>query len=100
MQIVYVIHILFKVYKIILHLKNIESNIINFDTLTKSFIENLLNFNFDIVKCYKLMLNIKHLLHNIGFLFLSLMLLLQIILLFIYLIKKQRHWNIFFLNLK
>ena len=78
-------------YKIILHLKNIESNIINFDTLTKSFIENLLNFNFDIVKCYKLMLNIKHLLHNIGFLFLSLMLLLQIILLFIYLIKKQRH---------
>ena len=78
-------------YKIILHLKNIESNIINFDTLTKSFIENLLNFNFDIVKCYKLMLNIKDLLHNIGFLFLSLMLLLQIILLFIYLIKKQRH---------
>ena len=36
---------------------NKEPEIINFDTLTKSFIENLLNFNFEVMKCYKLILN-------------------------------------------
>ena len=49
---------------------NIISNkeIINFKTLTKVFIENLLSFNIEILRCYKLVLNVKYLIHNIGIL--------------------------------
>ena len=51
-----------------------ESNEINFDSITKSFIENLFNFNFDIVKCYNLILDTKNLFRynfNILFLFIT-----------------------------
>ena len=74
-----------------------ESDKIDFDKLTKSFIENLLNFNFDIVKCYNIILNMNNLLHNIGFLCLSSMFVLQIIFFFIYLIKKLKPLKYFLL---
>ena len=79
---------------------NKEPEIINFDTLTKSFIENLLNFNFEVVKCYKLILNKKNYIHNIGFLCLSSMFILQFILFIIYLIKKINPIKYFLLIFK
>ena len=36
-----------------------ESNINNFKSLTKSFISNLIDFNFEILRCYNLALNYK-----------------------------------------
>ena len=77
-----------------------NSNGINFEKITKSFIENLFNFNFDAVKCYNLILNVKNLLHNIGFLCLASMFVLQIIFFVIYLIKKLKSLKYFLLIFK
>ena len=77
-----------------------ESDGIDFNELKKSFIENLFNFNFDVVKCYNLILNVKNLVHNIGFLCLASMFLLQIIFFFIYLIKKLKPLKYFLLIFK
>ena len=79
---------------------NTDSEIINFKAITKSFIENLFNFNFDIIKCYNLALNPKILLYNIGFYSLASMFVLQLILFFIYLIKKIKPLKIFMLIFK
>ena len=77
-----------------------ESDGIDFNELKKSFIENLFNFNFDVVKCYNLIINVKNLVHNIGFLCLASMFLLQIIFFFIYLIKKLKPLKYFLLIFK
>ena len=77
-----------------------ESNEINFDSISKSFIENLFNFNFDIVKCYNLILNTKNLFRNIGFLCLLSMFILQVISFIIYLIKKTKPLKYFLLIFK
>ena len=77
-----------------------ESNVINFDSLTKSFVENLLSFNFDVIKCYKLILNKQNYFHNFGFLCLCLMFVLQIILFIIYLRKKIKPLKYFMLSFK
>ena len=45
---------------------NNEENV-NFKTLTKSFIENLFDFNIDVIKCYNLVFNKKILYKNVGF---------------------------------
>ena len=63
---------------------NTNLECINFKAITKVFIENLLNFNFRIIKCYNLILNLKNLIPNIGFYCMSSMLIIQIILFVIY----------------
>ena len=68
-----------------------ESKDNKFKTLTKSFISNLMDFNFDVLRCYNLALNTKILIHNIGFYSLSLMFIMQIILFFVYLFKRLNH---------
>ena len=65
-----------------------EYGIGSFKDFSKFIISNLLDFNYEVIKCYNLIFNIKILRHNIGFICLSIMLLLQIIFFFIYLIKK------------
>ena len=58
-----------------------------FDELTKTFISSLLSFNINVLKCYKLTIDIKILIHNIGFYSLSSMLFLQTIFFFV---KEQK----------
>ena len=77
-----------------------ELNLVNFDSLTKIFIANLLQFNIDIVKCYNLILNPKNFIKNIGFFCLSSMFFIQIILQIIYLINKTRPLQRFLLLFK
>ena len=69
--------------------KNSKTN--KFKSLKDSFISNLIDFNFDVLKCYNLALNTKILIHNIGFYSLSLMFIMQIILFFVYLFKRLNH---------
>ena len=78
----------------------IEFKSFKFKLLTKSFIENLLNFNYEIIKCYKLVLNLKNLFHNLGFYSLSLMFVLQIIFLFVYLIKRLKSLKLFMIKFR
>ena len=72
----------------------------NFDSFTKSFISNLISFNTDVLKCYNLAINIKILIHNIGFYCLSSMFIIQIIFFFLYLIKKLKPLKYFMLIFK
>ena len=69
-----------------------------FKSFTKSFIENLFSFNFEVTKCYNLILNKKILANNIGFYCLSSMVTLQLIFLFIYLIKRLKPVKNFMIN--
>ena len=71
-----------------------------FHSLTESFISNLIDFNFDVMRCYNLALNTKILVYNIGFYCLGSMFLLQIIFFFIYLIKKVNPLKNFMLIFK
>ena len=77
-----------------------ESKDNKFKTLTKSFISNLMDFNFDVLRCYNLALNTKILIHNIGFYCLSFMFILQIIFFFVYLVKKVKPLKNFMLIFK
>ena len=74
-----------------------ESKENKFQSLTESFISNLIDFNFDVLRCYNLALNTKILIHNIGFYCLSFMFVLQIIFFFVYLIKKVKPLKTFML---
>ena len=60
----------------------------NFKKITKSFISNLLDFNIEVIFCTNLVFDLKILLKNIGFFFMSGMLLFQFIFLFSFLNKK------------
>ena len=71
-----------------------------FKSLTDSFISNLIDFNFDILRCYNLALNTKILIHNIGFYCQSLMFILQLIFFLVYLIKKLKSLRNFMLIFK
>ena len=80
---------------------NLNIEISNFKTITKAFLQNLLSFNFEVLKCNNLFLNIKILSRNIGFYNLSSMFVLQIIFFFVYLIKKLKplkHFMLIFKN--
>ena len=77
--------------------KNNEEENITFKTLTKSFVANLLDFNFDIFKCHNLVFNSKILNDNIGFYCLALTFILQIIFLFVFLIKRLKPIKLFML---
>ena len=81
--------------------KNSEENKINFNTLTKSIIANLFDFNLDVFKCYNLIFNLKILITNIGFYCMIFMFILQIIFHIIYQYKKLksiRHFMLIFSN--
>ena len=66
------------------------SKSLNFKSIKESFISNLLSFNFDIVKCYNLLLDVNLLKSNIGFFCLAIMLFIQIIFIFIFLGKRLK----------
>ena len=78
---------------------NVEKNLKDdkFKILTKLFISNLIDFNYDVLRCYNLALNKKILINNIGFYCLSFTFILQIIFIFIYLIKKLKPLKYFML---
>ena len=46
---------------------NIKSNASGFKEFVKSFISNSIDLNFEILRCYNLIVNKKTLIHNIGF---------------------------------
>ena len=67
-----------------------QNEVVNFKSITKSFMESLLDFNIDVIKCSNLAFNKEILVNNIGFYFLLILFLLQIIFLIIYIIKKLK----------
>ena len=75
-----------------------EKGILNFKSLRKVFLENIFSCNLEVLKCYNLVLNPKILIHNIGFYALSSMFVLQIILLFVYLMKRLNSIKYFMLK--
>ena len=68
-----------------------DKEIINFDSITKSFISNLFDFNFNVLKCFNLVVNLEILKRNFGFYFMVIMFLLQVIFLIIYLINGLKN---------
>ena len=97
MQIVFVKLIYFKKKEDIEEISE-EKEILNFKSLRKAFLENIFSCNLEVLKCYNLVLNPKILIHNIGFYALSLMFDLQIILLFVYLMKRLNSIKYFMLK--
>ena len=73
------------------------SEAVNFNTITKSFIANLFDFNYEVIFCYNLVIDTKILVKNIGFYALFAMFVLQLIFFFIYLIKKLKSIKYFML---
>ena len=73
---------------------------LNFDSIKKSFISNLYNFNFEVMKCYNLDINPKILKVNIGFYFMLGLILFQIIFLIIYSIKGLKSIKHFMISFK
>ena len=65
-----------------------DSENLNFKSITKTFASSLLDFNIDVIFCYNLVFDFQRLVKNIGFYLMSIMLILQIIFLCIFLIKK------------
>ena len=77
-----------------------QKELINFKSITKSFIASLTDFNIDIVKCTNLVINLKILIKNYGFFSMGVMYTLQIVFLIVYIIKKLTSIKNFMLNLK
>ena len=67
-----------------------QKEIVNFKSITKSFISNLLDFNYQVIYCYNLVLNSKIIFKNIGFYSMSSMFFLQCVFLLIYIAKKLK----------
>ena len=67
-----------------------EKEVLNFKTLSKSFISSLLDFNIEVIFCYNLVFDTKILVKNIGFYCMLILNVLQIIFLCIFLIKKLK----------
>ena len=77
-----------------------KSESLNFKTISKSFIENLFDFNYKVIFCYNLVLDSKILVKNIGFYSLFVMFVLQMIFLFVYIAKKLKSIRNFMLIFK
>ena len=77
--------------------KNNEEEILTFKSLTKSIIANLFDFNTDVIKCYNLVFNINIFYKNIGFYCMILMFILQIIFLFVYIVKGLKPIKLYML---
>ena len=67
------------------HNKNIKNNKISLSDIKSFFLNNILNYN--VIMCYKLLLKFDNLKNNYGFISMSGLMSLQIILLFIFLFK-------------
>ena len=76
---------------------NNENEKLNFNSIKKSVLSNLFDFNFDVVKCSNLVFNAKILANNIGFYFMLILLILQVICFFVYLSKKLKSIKYFLL---
>ena len=63
---------------------------VNFNSLTKSVLSNLFDFNLYVINCYNLVLDLKILSNNIGFYCMVILLIIQIICLLVYLSKKLK----------
>ena len=81
-------------------IKEEQNELLNFKTLRKTFTSNLYVFNFDIMHCYNLILDLNKLIRNSGFYFSLITFLTQIILFFIFLYKKLGPIKTFMLNRK
>ena len=77
-----------------------NNEINNFKTFKQLLLSNLLGFNFDVLKCYNLVVKLKILQRNIGFYSLFLMLIFQIIFFVIYLVKQLTSVKNFMISLK
>ena len=75
-----------------------EKEVLNFKTITKSFISNLLDFNIEVIFCYNLVFDTKILFKNIGFYCMISLNFLQIIFLIVFLIKKLKPIETFMHN--
>ena len=78
--------------------KEEKSENVNFKSIAKSFAENLLDFNVDVIYCYNLVFDFQRLVKNIGFYTMFIMLILQIIFFIIYLNKKLKQIKDFMLQ--
>ena len=77
---------------------NNDEETVTFKALTKSIIENLFDFNIDVVKCYNLVFNKKIFYNNVGFYCMIFLFILQIIFLIVYLIKRLKPLKLFMLK--
>ena len=68
-----------------------------FDTnsIADSFLNTIKNSNFLVLKCYKLVFNVKNISKNIGMIIMTIILLISIILIIIYSIKEKNKIKIF-----
>ena len=70
--------------------KDNNNDKINLNNIVNSFANNLLDFNFKVVMCYNLVFNINLLKNNYGFYSMFILLCLQLILFFIFMIKRLK----------
>ena len=77
-----------------------QNEVVNFKSISKSFISSIFDFNYEVLRCYNLVLYKKNLIGNIGFYSISFLFFIQIIFLFIYLIKKLNPIKNFMLSFK
>ena len=75
-----------------------KKEVINFKNIGKAFIENLFDFNFEVLKCTNLVFNIEIIKKNIGFYCLSSMFAFQIIFVFAFLVKRLNALKYFILK--
>ena len=79
---------------------NSEEEKVNFNSIKNSVLENLFDFNFEVINCYNLVFNIKFLKSNIGFYCMIILIILQLICFFVYLSKKLKSLKYFLLIFK
>ena len=75
-----------------------QKETLSFKSISKTFISSLLDFNFEVIFCYNLVFDPEILSKNIGFYCMTSLLVLQIIFLVIFLIKKLRPIKSYMLN--
>ena len=71
-----------------------------FNSISKSILASLIDCNLDVFNCYNLVFNIKYLKNNIGFYCIIIMFIIQLICLFIYIVKKLKSLKYFMLIFK
>ena len=75
-----------------------QKETLSFKSISKTFISSLLDFNIEVIFCYNLVFDPEILSKNIGFYCMTSLLVMQIIFLVIFLIKKLRPIKSFMLN--
>ena len=80
--------------------ENSKEEELSFNSMKDSLLKSLFPFNLDVIHCYNLVINLKILKNNIGFYFMFVMFILQIIFFIIYLFKKLEPLRYFMLIFK